>query len=394
MTEPIRISEGIHWVGALDTEIEVFDLIMLTESGTTYNSYLIQGNDKVALVDTVEDGFEDQLLDRISAIVDPGEIDIVVVNHAEPDHSGSLRKVLAAAPNATVYGSKRALAFVGQLLNEPFASQVINAKQPLDLGGRALRFIPSPFIHWPDTIMTYLEPDGVLFPCDLFGSHYCDYVMFDDLVKGDYMYQMDYYFEAIMGPFRGHVLKALDKIDALEIAAICPSHGPLLRTEPARYIGAYRGWATKDADAPRRAVVCHASAYGNTRRLAEALNDGLEESGVISQCIDLSATPIETAAYECWRADAVLVGSCTINGAPAPQALSLLAYCDPFRMKGKRFLAFGSYGWKAEAIAVLNANAERLKMTLVDLEVKVCFSPSDDDLVNARDAGRQLAEQL
>ena len=190
------------------------------------------------------------------------------------------------------------------------------------------------------------------------------------------------------------MLKAIAKIDPLELSAICPSHGPVLRTEPKRYVEEYRGWATRDTNAAPRAAVCHASVYGNTKLLAEALTAGLEEGGVIADCIDLSTTQIETAAYECWRADAVLIGSCTINGAPAPQALSLLAYCDPFRMKGKRFLAFGSYGWKAEAIDVLNENAQRLKMTLIDQDVRACFSPADTDLEHARNAGRQLAEQL
>jgi flavorubredoxin len=223
--KPIEIKEGIYWIGALDPDLRLFDILFPTEGGTTYNSYLVRG-EKVAVVDTVKGRCYDQFFSRLTSLVAPEDVDYVVCNHMEPDHSGSLAAFLKEAKNAQVIVSRTGEHYVRNILNADVGPLKMGDGDVLDLGGKTLRFVSAPFLHWPDTMFTYAVEDQVLFPCDVLGSHFCDERMFDDLL-GDFSAQFEYYYRGIMGPFKDKMIEALDKIQDLEISVIAPFCAPI-----------------------------------------------------------------------------------------------------------------------------------------------------------------------
>ncbi|MDX1334016.1 MAG: FprA family A-type flavoprotein, partial [Robiginitalea sp.] len=227
-TDIIQVNEDVSWVGVLDKELVTFDIVMETKYGTTYNSYFINA-EKKTVIETVKEKYWPDFRDKLLSLTDPSEIEYIVCNHTEPDHSGSLKHLLKIAPNATVVGSGQALSYLGEMVDGPFKSLKVKDGDVLDLGNKTLRVIGAPNLHWPDSIYTYLEEDGLLFTCDSFGAHYADPGMFDDQV-GDYSDAFDYYFDVILKPYSKFMLKAIEKIRSLPLEMVCPGHGPILRS--------------------------------------------------------------------------------------------------------------------------------------------------------------------
>ncbi|MCL2352095.1 MAG: FprA family A-type flavoprotein, partial [Firmicutes bacterium] len=243
MFRPIPVTPAVQWVGALDFDIRVFDVVMRTDNGTTYNAYLVKGGEKTVLIETVKEAFFGEFRERLEEAAGLPEIDYIVINHAEPDHSGSLARLLPLAPKAVVLGTGAALAFAKKVANADFPSRAVKDGETIDIGGMELRFIHAPFMHWPDTMFTYIPEIGALFTCDAFGCHYCDARLFNDAIEGDFLGAYRYYFDNIMGPFKPHVLAALEKLRGLDVRTICNSHGPVIRENPRNYIEMYREWA-------------------------------------------------------------------------------------------------------------------------------------------------------
>lgn len=216
----IKIIDGVYWVGARDFNLRIFDIIMTAEQGTSYNAYVVKGSEKTALVDTVKEKFWDEHLQRLQEVVDITAIDYLIINHAEPDHTGSIEAFLARNPELTILGSGAAIDNLKQIANNKFNYQVVEQGDQISLGDRTLSFISVPFLHWPDSMYTYLEEEGILFSCDSFGSHYPDERLFNDLIDRDFVDAYQYYFEKIMGPFKPYVLEALDKIKDLDFSLV------------------------------------------------------------------------------------------------------------------------------------------------------------------------------
>ncbi len=392
----IELRDGIHWVGARDPEMRLFDLIMHTEHGTSYNAYLVRGSKHTALIEMVKQGFEASLLDNIREVMEPREIDFIVCNHTEPDHTGALAALLEAAPRATLVATGRGAHFLGEQQNRELAITKVKAGDSLDLGGRTLSFVPAPFLHWPDSMFTYLEEDHILFSGDVFGAHFCPPpgVITDDApgIATEALHKATrHYYLTIMAPFAGHLQKGLAKLDGLTLAMLCPSHGPVRRADVQGLVELHRDWATPRS-APL-AVVFYASIYGHTKQLAEAVARGLEERGVPTTLLDLESADPWAVLHTSWEADIIAVGSPTLNGGPAPHAAAVLAGLDPHRAKGKRFLAFGSYGWSGEAVSLLTERAAALKMTTIDSPpLRVIFAPTKEDLAQATEAGHRLSD--
>ncbi len=391
--DSVRIIDGVHWIGALDTKRTVFDVIMPIDHGTTYNAYVVQGADKVAVVEAGKDqpGICEQFLDRLRSVVDPARVDYVILNHLEPDHSGALASFLEEAPNARVVVSKNGEHFVRHLLNRDVQPLRVGDGDSLDLGGRTLRFITAPYLHWPDTMFTYLDEDRILFSGDFLGSHYSDDRIFNDLT-GDFHYYFKYYFDVIMRPFKEFVLKALDKIDPLPIAMICPSHGPVLRVGFRQFMQDYRTWSQPpEAGHGKRAIVVYASAYGNTASLARSVVEGLRESGVQADLVNLGEGKPADLVDRLDAADALVLGSPTFVGDAIKPVWEFLADLETIKLRGKAGAAFGSYGWSGEAVAMLEERLESLKFKVVSPGVRAILTPTAEDLEQARDLGRRVA---
>jgi flavorubredoxin len=390
----IELAPGVHWIGAIDRDIRVFDVIMKAEQGTTYNSYLVQGSKSCALIETVKARFYDSYLSTIKTLVDPAQIEYIVMNHTEPDHSGSLESILAEAQSARVVASKNGATFVKGILNRDIDVQMVGDGDSIDLGGVTLEFIQAPFLHWPDTMFTFVREHGVLFPCDFLGSHFADEKMFDDQVD-DFGHARSYYFDHIIRPFKEFAVRAMDKIEDLPIQMIAPSHGPILRTDIHKYIEEYRSWcAVPQKGEKSRVLVFYASSYGNTRRMAESVAEGCRDAGAEVTLFDLEVTEAASILDEVEVADALAVGSCTINGDAVKPVWDFLSSLATLKLRGKAGVAFGCYGWSGEAVKYIEERLKAIKLKVPLEGIRSQMMVNQQDLEACRELGKKLTESV
>jgi flavorubredoxin/NADPH-dependent 2,4-dienoyl-CoA reductase/sulfur reductase-like enzyme len=395
-----KIKNGIHWIGALDPNLRVFDIIMYTPYGTTYNSYIVQGSEKTAIFETVKEKFFDEFINRLSSLnVDVKNIDYIILNHTEPDHAGSVSKLLELSPKAKLVGSSAALRFMKSITNKTFDSIIVNDGDTLNLGDKKLKFISAPFLHWPDSIYTYIVEDKILITCDSFGSHYCNENIFNDLNEDEnkYMEALKYYFNAIMGPFKPYVLKAIDKIKNLEIDVICPGHGPVLRDNPSKIVKLYKEWSThaeKSID-EKCIVIPYVSAYGYTETLANKIAEGIKSIGDFKiDMYDVIHHDINEIIESIEKAQGVLFGSPTINGDALKPIMDILVSLNPIVHGNKIAAAFGSYGWSGEAVGNIENRMKELRMDILSPGLRINFKPSESELISAYNFGQSFAEKI
>lgn len=391
----LDISENVKWIGVLDHDIVTFDVVMETKFGTTYNAYFIDA-DKKAVVETVKEKFWPEYEAKLRSLTDPAEISYIIMNHTEPDHSGCVGKLLELAPEAIVVGSGNAIRYLKDLVSVPFKSLQVKDGMELDLGNKTVRFISAPNLHWPDTMYSYLVEDQLLFTCDSFGAHYADDKMFDDLV-GEWDEAFKYYFDVILKPFSKFMLKAIEKIRPLDIKAICPGHGPILRSNWKRYVDLSEQYATEALDMPekKRIYIPYVSAYHKTGQLAQAIAKGVESvDGLEAIVMDVEHVPLGDIDMQISIASGLIVGCPTINQNILLPIYRLFAVVNPLRDKGKLAGGFGSYGWSGEGMKIIRTNLENLKLKYTETDVFVKFSPKDDDLQRAETYGRRFGEML
>ncbi len=398
----VEISDGIHWIGALDPDLRTFDLILKTANGTTYNAYAVRGAKGVAIIDTVKEEFADDFFVRLEDIADYSEITAVVLNHLEPDHTGAVPELMRRAPGAHIHVSHRGLKLLQALLKddlERYAYTLVDTDDTCDLGGRVLSFVNTPYLHWPDTQCTHLPDEGVLFSGDVFGCHFCDERLYNDRV-GDFRFSFEYYFKHIMRPFKGYVLKAMDKIEPLEPRLIAPAHGPILRDNPLDYVRSYRALShsylpNEIGGREKSLLVFYMSAYGATADMARSVYEGASAiEGVRASLYDLEGGEIEPFVDLIEGADGLVFGSPTINGDAVKPVWDVLASLISIETRGKLGGAFGSYGWSGEAVAMIEDRLRGLKMRVPEKGPRIKFHPTETELETCRDYGRALAESL
>jgi NADH oxidase (H2O-forming) len=393
----LDVTKDVKWIGILDKDIATFDIVMETKYGTTYNSYFINAQKKT-IIETAKEKFKNEYLEKVKSVVNPSEIEYIVLNHTEPDHSGSLKHLLELAPNATVIGSGQALNYLSEMIGKPFKNQKVKDGDILDLGNKKLRIIGAPNLHWPDSIYTYLEEDKILFTCDSFGAHFCHEAMFDDLV-GDYSESFKYYFDVILKPFSKFMIKAIEKIEPLEIAAICPGHGPILRStwrEKVKLSDNYSNeYLIKCGSGKKHIIIAYVSAYGYTAEMAKKIAEGIKNNS----CFDIELVDIENILLgdldeKLTRCDALLVGSPTINQNTILPIYKLFAIINPLRDKGKLAAAFGSYGWSGEAVGLIESQLKNLKLKIFSEGLAVKFFPHEGKAEKFLEFGKAFAEEL
>lgn len=394
---PAKITDDIWWVGAYNPDLRVFDVIMRTEWGTSYNSYIVKGTEKTAVIDAVKEKYSDEQLRRISAVCDPADIDYIICNHTEPDHSGDLIRLLETAPNATVICSKPASVFLRNILNTDFSCRVVSDGDTLELGGKTLKFISAPFLHWPDSMFTYAVEDAVLFSGDVFGFHFSAENVFDDLttLSGEMIESQKYYFDVIMGPFKNYVLDAVKKVRGLHIDVIGPSHGPVLRGDPKGAIDRYEQWASDilEKNDPKKVYIGYVSCYGYTKSLAQAILRVVTEAGYDAEIEDVSTVSADSCAEKIHKSDAFAIGSPTINRDALKPVWDVLASVSTYIVKGKPAAVFGSFGWSGESIKFLG---ERLRDVGADV-VGSCsakLKPDEKEIAEAEKLGKALCDAL
>ena len=396
-----KITDNIFYCGILNPNLRVFDIVMRTDFGTSYNSYVVKGSGGTAIIDAAHRRYEGIYREELEEALGGDKPDYLVVNHTEPDHSGAVAALLEAWPELVIVTNAVAAKNLRNIINrEDLPLRVVKDGETLDLGDKTLRFILAPLLHWPDTMMTWLPEEGTLFSCDVFGCHYCEPGALDTHIAwpGDYEAAFKYYFDCIFGPFCPHVQKGLQKLEGLDIQRVCPSHGPVL-TRGCRLEAAlenYRVWSLPQINSQFTIPVFYCSAYGCTRETGRAVREGILEARPRALCemydlVDCDMAAVGALLNTC---DAFLLGSPTINRDAVPPLWDLLSRADAVNIAKRPCALFGSYGWSGEALPNLAARLEQLKCKLFGEQMKVCLVPSEEELTQARAFGRRFAESL
>jgi flavorubredoxin len=360
--KPREISRGVYWLGAIDWDRRLFDALIPLPDGTSYNSYLIKGSEKTVLIDAVDPAMVDVLVDNLDQL-QVEKIDYVIANHAEQDHSGAIPQVLEKYPEAQVVVTPKCKELLMNLLLIPERRlRIVDDKEAISLGDKTLEFLHAPWVHWPETMLTYLREDRILFPGDLFGSHLATTDLY--VTDGGQAYEAaKRYYAEIMMPFRSNIEKHLEKLKDYTIDVIAPSHGPL-HNKPEFILSAYRSWV---GDEPENIVVLpYISMHGSTRRMVEYLVGALVQRGVTVKQFDLAATDIGKLAMALVDAATVVIGTPTVMVGPHPNVAYAAFLVNALRPKLRFISIIGSFGWGSRAVEQLAAMIPNLKAEILE----------------------------
>lgn len=391
--KPVEIAKNIYDVGVNDWNIQDFHGYS-TPFGSSYNAFLLL-DEKNVLIDTVKHGFEGEMLERISQIVDPRKIDIVISNHTEMDHSGGLERIMAAVGEETpLYCSKMGLKNLAGHFRNNWNYHAVENGEELRIGTRTLVFLETRMLHWPDSMFTYAKEDQILFSSDAFGQHYAGNEKFDDVMGEAVMPHAKKYYTNILMHFSPQVKKLLDTVAqmGIEFKMICPDHGIIWRKNPAKIIDAYREWSLQPGY--KKAIVVYDSMWHSTELMANAIASGLDAEGVEVRPMSLKKWHRSDVMTEIMDAKAILVGSPTLNNGIFPTVADMLTYMKGLRPKNKIAAAFGSYGWSGEAVKVINAEFEQMKIEVVDPGLRIQFVPCREALEECYAFGRKIGVKI
>jgi len=384
-----EISEGVFWVGVRDWNRRLFDALIPLPKGTTYNAYLIVGESKKALVDTVNPGFEKELEEKIRQIMDPSDVDYVIMNHAEPDHAGAIPHLMSINSKAMLVTTSRGAKMAQVFYKVPEKRiKIASDHETIDLGGKSLRFIEAPMLHWPETMFTYLSENRILFPCDFFGSHIAK-GLYDDEVE-DLIVHAQRYFGEIMMPFKTMAERALDKIRDLDINMIAPSHGPIHRNTK-RILEAYSKWA--HGETKQKATIVYVTMWKSTEKMIRPVAETLASEGVEVALYDLTLADIGDVAKDLVDSRAIVLGAPTVLGGVHPLALYATYLVKALRPPIKFGVLLSSYGWGGGAIKHVQEILGPSKIEVVGA-MEVNGPPSENDIKQIIELGKTLAKKI
>ncbi|MFR2410961.1 MAG: FAD-dependent oxidoreductase, partial [[Clostridium] symbiosum] len=389
--QTIKLKEDFYWTGIIDENLRVFDIIMLTEFGTTYNSYVLKTGDKTVLFETAKAKFFDEYLRELKKITEIEKIDYLVVDHTEPDHAGSVELLLDINPNMKIIATGCAVNFLKNIVNRDFYSIQVKDNESMKIGDKTLTFMTVPNLHWPDTMYTWIEEDKILVTCDSFGAHYGVEGVLRSEVRNEENYNKAarYYFDCIIGPFKGFMMKALKRVKELDPVMICTGHGPVLDTKIGEIFKMYEEWCTvTNPNNKKTVIIPYVSAYGYTKELAEKIAGGIRDSGPVDvRTYDMVETDAAKVVGELEFADGILFGTPTIVGEALKPIWDLTTSIFPATHGGKYASAFGSYGWSGEGVPHIIDRLKQLKMKVPDDGFRVKFKPDEVALMDAYEYG-------
>lgn len=384
-----EIISGVWWVGVKDLNKKVFDALIPLPQGTSYNSYLVKGKDKVALIDTVAPGFEEELVEKISQLTKISELSYIVMNHAEPDHGGAIPKLMGLNKKALLVASQKGAELAQAFYHVPKERiMIVKEGDAIKLGNKTLRFIDAPWLHWPETMFTYLEEDKILFPCDFFGSHTA--LGFYDEGSEESINLAKKYFGEIMLPFREMGKKALEKIGKLDIKIVAPSHGPIYKN-PKAIMNAYKEWAS--GKTKNKAVIVYASMWGSTESMIKIIADALQKEGVEVRLYNLVNVDVGELAKDLVDSSALVLGAPTVLGAMHPLGIFAAHLIKSLRPPLKYGVILGSYGWSGSVVRQAEEILTPLKIEFVG-ELEINGPPSIEDKKKIIELGKELAKKI
>jgi flavorubredoxin len=386
----VELKSGIYWVGAIDWNIRNFHGYS-THKGTSYNAYLVIG-EKIALVDTVKAPFYGEMLERIKHIIAPEEIDYLVVNHVEMDHSGSLPLIRETLPRIQVLCSPRGEGELKEHYGDEIPLKVVRTGDVLELGRKTLTFVEVPMVHWPDSMVTYLKEDKVLLPNDAFGQHIATSERFDDEVGWETIHpELTKYYANIVMPYGPQVLKALEALKGIEVEVIGPSHGLIWRKHIPQLLATYEGWAKGETE--EKALIVYDTMWGSTEKMARAIHRGLTEEGIQTKMYRLTGSDMSDIVKEVLEARGFLLGTPTLNNSAFPSVAGFSTYIKGLRPKGRIAAVFGSYGWAVGVTKSIRADLEAAGMDVLE-EFQVKFLPLGGALDKCEALGRRVAQKI
>lgn len=390
----MKIEGKVHYVGVNDRTKHRFEGLWNLPIGVSYNSYLIADSEAVALVDTVDVAFFSEYIDKIRAVIGERPIDYLIINHMEPDHSGAIALIRKYYPNIRLIGNKKTLDMVQGFYGVAKTDDITVADgDSLSLGHHQLKFYLTPMLHWPETMMTYDETDKILFSGDAFGCFGAlnGAVIDTQMDTTPYWPEMERYYAAILGKYGMQVQAGLKKLAGVDIQMICSTHGPIWTEQIPQAIATYQRLAT--GEAAHGLVICYGSMYGNTERVAEALAQGAAEAGVQRIIVhNLSVSPMSAVLTDIFRYDMLAIGAPTYNGGLFPAVDDLMKRLADRRVSQHKLALFGGFTWSGQAIKVMKAYNDQMKMQLVDSPLEWKQGAGADALEQAKALGKAIAE--
>ncbi len=393
----VEIKPGIHWVGAIDWAVRDFHGY-ITPNGTSYNNYLIL-DQQVTLVDTVKHDFSEYTLDSIRSLVDPGKIKNIIINHIENDHVSSIDRIMELTPQATIYITARGKKGLDRFFDTSrWNFKIVKTGDTLSTGAKKITFLETPMLHWPDSMMSYVKEDKVLFSQDAFGQHLASSARFDDEYCDQFsMIGLEHavrdYYANILMPF-GTLVKAklaeLKKL-GIEISMIAPDHGVIWRQGPGKILQMYLDMANDKADL--RVVLVYDTMWQSTEHMTMPIMQGIRSAGVDVEVMKLRATPMSRAIKRVWESRAMLIGTPTLNNIMFPSVAEFLTHLRGLRPKNRLAGAFGSFGWGGGAVKEAYAEFKRMGLETVEPGVEVMYRPSEEDKLKCFEFGKQFAEK-
>ncbi len=388
--KPVEIKKGIYWVGAIDWNLR-FCGSYNTPRGTTYNAYLIV-DEKIAIVDTVKAGFENEMLARIEEIVDPAKIDYCICQHSELDHSGSMPCLMKAAMKAKVIATQPGKESLLAHFGTNWGADVVKTGETISLGGKTLMFIEANMLHWPDNMFTYIKEDGVLFTNDAFGGHIATAKRYEDEVGTEAIQEATKYFAVIVSVYSSMVARKIKEIEEMRlgIGMIAPSHGVIWR-QPKHIIDAYKRWSSGEAG--RKVTVVFDTMWHSTEKMAQEIARGITYEGIEVRVFNLRTSDWSEIIKEIIESRLILVGSPTLNMGMYPSVGGFLTFLKGIRPPNKKAVAFGSYGWNKGAVKAINDELEKMNFKVLD-SIEVKYIPTKEQLSSCFEFGRNLTKEL
>ncbi|HHE39089.1 MAG TPA: FprA family A-type flavoprotein [Candidatus Cloacimonetes bacterium] len=385
--KPIKIKEGIYWVGGIDWDLRNFHGY-LTQRGSTYNSYLIF-DEKVTLIDNVKYYLFEELLKRISAIVDPAKIDYIIQNHIEMDHSGSLPEMKKLCPNAKVIASPKGVEGLQKHFKQDWNFQTVKSGDILELGRRSLHFVQTPMVHWPDNMVSYCPEVKVLFSNDAFGQHIASSERFDDEFPFNIlMHEAEKYYANIVLPYGRQVQKALEVVGTLDIETICPSHGLIWQSRISDIIKEYKKWSANEVE--NKALIIYDTMWKSTEKIAHTIQEAFEEKDVHTKMFNLQVNHISDIMTEILTAKYICIGSPTLNNNILPTVSAFLTYLKGLAPKSRIGLAFGSYGWGGQSVGIIENELKQCGFDILE-QIRIQYIPDEKTLTKKKE---KLLDQL
>ncbi len=389
-----KLTSDLYWIGMNDRTTDLFEGIWPLPQGVSYNSYLID-DDELVLIDGAKTDFEEELIENIEEIADPTEIDYILVNHMEPDHSGSLPTIRRLAPQAEIICTEKATGFLESFYGITENIETIEHGDELDIGKRTLKFFETPFVHWPETMMTYETSGKILFSGDAFGGFGAlEGGIFDDQLELDfYKDEVLRYFSNIVGMYSSSVQAALEKLQNVNVEMVAPTHGPVWREEPETIIELYDKWSSMEGE--EGITLIYGSMYGNTAEMMESIAEGVRKCNCTNiRILDASRTHPSFLLMEAWRRQGLIIGAPTYDARIFPPVDNFLKLVQSKKLRDRVAGIFGSYGWSGGAVDRLESTISDLDWELVKPIAEFRGKPTEDELDKGRKLGEAVTEQV